>query len=102
MADLVGASPVADAAGGPELRVTSATAPDGTVTIRVTVRGDGTHDLALRAEGLDVREPVRRVTLRPGRPATVEWTARAASPDVPWVAVVIPDGDAARRREVMR
>jgi hypothetical protein len=40
------------------------------------------------------------VTLREGMPTTVEWKARRIRADTPWAAVVVEDGDVARRREV--
>jgi hypothetical protein len=32
---------------------------------------------------------------------TIEWKARPKTADIPWVAVVIPNGDVSRRREVV-
>jgi glycosyl hydrolase family 9/cellulase-like Ig domain-containing protein len=84
-----------------ELRTTSTTA-SGEVRIRVTASGTGTHTLALRAEHLRVAQPSRTVTLRAGAPVTVEWRGRLTTRDVPWMAVVIPDGDVRRRREIGR
>jgi hypothetical protein len=106
MAELMGGAPsppdTAPSAGLPAFTVAAATAPDGAVTIRLTARGEGTHSFALRAENLAVERPARTVALRPGRAATVEWRARPTAADVPWVAVVVPDGDVSRRREVGR
>jgi hypothetical protein len=99
MAELVGA-PSAPPARGPSFTVSSVTAPNGGVTIRLTASGSGTHTFSLRAEHLVVDRPSRTVTLRAGSPTVVEWRGRAASPDAPWVAVVVPDGDVSRRREV--
>jgi hypothetical protein len=104
MADLVGAdAPAAERA--PAFQLSSSTAADGAVTIRLTARGEGEHRFALRTENLDVSRaagsrPSRSVTLRPGEPVTLEWRARPVAAGAPWVAVVIPDGDVARRREV--
>jgi hypothetical protein len=84
-----------------DLAVTTSTAPDGEVSIRLTTTGgEGAHTFALRTDGLVVDRPSRSVTLRAGRATTVEWKARPASTDVAWVAVVIPDGDVSRRLEV--
>jgi hypothetical protein len=86
MTELMGAPP----APTPDFRVTSSTAPGGEVTLRAT--GAGTF--AVRAENLRVGRPSRRA-------GGVEWKARPIAADAPWVAVVVPDGDVARRREVL-
>jgi hypothetical protein len=75
-----------------ELSLTAETAANGRVTLRLTAYGDGQHAFALRAENLAVDTAPRRLTLRPGRPATLEWTARPRQGDAPWVAVLIADG----------
>jgi len=81
--------------------VTTTPAPNGGVMIRLTAAGEGSHTFALRAENLVVERPTRLVTFQGGRPTTIEWNARRATPDAPWVAVVVPDGDVSRRHEVM-
>jgi hypothetical protein len=81
-----------------DLTLESATASDGTVTLRATARGSGTHTLALRTHNLDVRGGgSRTVSLQAGRAGVVEWRGRPATADAPWVAVVIPNGDAEQR-----
>ena len=100
MAGVSGAA--APAAAGVDLALSSSVAPNGEVAIRLTARGEGRHAFALRAENLAVRDPARTVTLRAGRPATIEWRGRPAAAEAPWFAVVVPDGDVARRREVPR
>ncbi|HEU4628891.1 MAG TPA: glycoside hydrolase family 9 protein [Gemmatimonadaceae bacterium] len=102
MAELLADPSVEAAAPRPELQVATTTAADGEVTIRLTARGEGTHTFALRADGLAADRPTRTVTLRPDRPVTLEWRGRPAAAEVPWVAVVVPDGDVSRRREVRR
>ena len=81
--------------------VTTTPAPNGGVMIRLTAAGEGSHTFALRAENLVVERPTRLVTFQGGRPTTIEWNARRATPDAPSVAVVVPDGDVSRRHEVM-
>ena len=103
MADLVEANaPPAARAGGPDFTAAATTDSDGGVTIRLTATGTGAHDFALRSENLVVERPSRRITLQASRPATIEWKARPATPGAWWIAVVVPDGDVARRREVTR
>jgi hypothetical protein len=72
----------------------------GQITIRVRARGTGPHRFSLRTDNLVTEPREQRVMLRPGIEATVEWHARIASSDTPWVAVVVPDGDLPRRQEV--
>ena len=84
-----------------DFSIEAATAPNGQVTLRVTARGDGAHTFALRVENLDVDARERAVTLRPGAAQTVGWKGRMIARDEPWVAVVIPDGDAAQRRDAV-
>lgn len=79
--------------------VTSETAGNGDVTIRVMATGDGTHTFAVRAENLVVTQPARTVALRVGRPTIIEWRGRVQALDAPWIAVVVPDGNVTRRRE---
>jgi hypothetical protein len=64
------------------------------------VRGAGAHTFTLRADNLDVTRPARRVALRAGGETVVEWTGRLSRTDSPWVAVIIPDGDMAQRRDL--
>jgi hypothetical protein len=80
--------------------VSSATAANGDVTIRVTASGNGLRTYALRTDNLRVAALSRRVTLRDGVPVTVEWKGRRVVADAPWTAVVIEDGNITRRREV--
>ena len=101
MADLLADMPATDTATGPDFAVAAATGRDGEVTIRLTATGSGTHVYSLRADNLWVGGATRRVALRPGRPTTVEWKARRLRADAPWTAVVVEDGNAARRREAI-
>ena len=61
--------------------------------------GEQEHRKQDRAENLEVERPSRSVTLQAGRPTTVEWRARRVARDLPWAAVVVPNGDVSRRRE---
>lgn len=97
MEDLAGPPPATADAG---FRVAATTAPNGEVTVRATASGGAVGAFELRAENLRVDRPVRTVERRGGGPVTVEWKARPVRADVPWVAVVVPDGDVSRRREV--
>jgi hypothetical protein len=73
----------------------------GGVTIRLTANGAGRHTFVLRSDNLVVRDASKTVTLSSGRPVVVEWKASVTSPNLPWTAVVVPDADPTRGRDVM-
>lgn len=99
MEDLIGST--AKPSDHEELDVTATTAANATVTIRLTTRDPSVQTFTLRAENLVVDRPMGTVSRRAGTPVTIEWKARRAVGNAPWVAVVIPDGDVARRREIL-
>lgn len=72
---------------------------DTEVTLRATVRGAGEHEAELRVFNGSVDRPKARVDLGDGGERTLEWVLRVESPDRPWAAVLVPDGDAGTRRE---
>ena len=80
--------------------LSTSTAANGEITIRLTAQGTGAHGYPLRTDNIRVASASRTVTLREGAPTTVEWKARRIRADTPWSAVVVEDGDVARRREV--
>jgi hypothetical protein len=100
MEDLMGTPPSGPAAADPGFRVAATTA-NGEVTLRATVSGADVRTLTLRAENLRVDRPVRTVPRRAGGTVTLEWKGRLLDAQAPWVAVVVPDGDMSRRREVV-
>ncbi|HEX7242192.1 MAG TPA: glycoside hydrolase family 9 protein [Longimicrobiaceae bacterium] len=100
MEELLAAPPAGPAAAEAGFRVAAETAADGGVVVRATAGGAGPRTLTLRAENLRVDRPTRTVPRGAGSPVTLEWRARPVDPGVPWVAVVVPDGDVSRRREV--
>ena len=83
-----------------DVRVKSATATPAGVTLRLELTGSGEHSVELRTDNLAVEQAVRKVTLKPGTPQTIEWQARRDAADAPWIAVVIPDRDFANRKEL--
>jgi glycosyl hydrolase family 9/cellulase-like Ig domain-containing protein len=91
---------------GSALAVAVAEGRSGEVVVRLTL-GPGTTvgSVTLRADGLVVERPTRVVGAARGRAGgvrVVEWKARRVAPNVKWVAVVVPDGNLGRRREVVR
>jgi hypothetical protein len=100
MEDLLGGLPVQVSARRLEFQVSSTTASNGEVTIRVTASGAGEHTFAVRSENLVGVGASKTIAMPAGSPVTVEWKARPTSADAPWVAVVVADGDVSRRRDV--
>ena len=84
-----------------DLRLSQESSEAGEVLIRAGVRGEGSHDFALRSDNLMLEDALRRVTLKSGEAQTLTWRARIVAKDSPWVAVVVPDGDLSQRRELM-
>jgi hypothetical protein len=72
------------------------------VTIRLIASGDGAHSFALRTDNLQVDQPARELVLKPGERGTIVWKGRKISANTPWVAVIVPDGDLSRRKELVR
>jgi hypothetical protein len=100
MADLVGGGQVPTR--GLDLHLSQTTDAAGGVTIRLTASGGGRHTFVLRSDNLVVGDTSKTVTLSAaGRPTVVEWKASVVSPDLPWTAVIVPDADPTRGRDVM-
>src|SRR5687768_15904094 len=102
MEDLMAGATSGRHAADSSMMVTATTASNGEVTIRLTTNGTSERSFSVRAEGLVVDRPTRSVGQRAaGTPLTIQWRARPTAAGTPWVAVVIPDGDVSRRREVV-
>ena len=72
------------------------------VVIRVSAEGAGHHNFALRSYNLAVDQASvgASIDLDSGHAQVVEWKARIVSTGTPWVAVIVPDGSLADRREL--
>jgi len=70
------------------------------ITIAARVRGTGQHRFTLRAFNLAVDQPVQSITLERALPQVITWSASVQSPDTAWVAVVYPDDDLSRLKDV--
>jgi len=77
------------------------TAPDGAITISVKAQLEGPHRFALRTYNLRVRESDQTAELKFGGSKTLKWHAKKNSPKEPWVAVIVPDGNLAERKEIV-
>ena len=74
--------------------------PDGEVLLDVNAQGTGAHRFAVRFDNLKLNDAQKEITLQSGVSGHLEWHARIDSPNTPWVAVIVPDGDLARRKEL--
>jgi hypothetical protein len=83
-----------------DFKVTAESRGPGEVTLRVPAEGAGRHTFALRLDNLSVEHVEQTLELQPGRPQAAVWHATITSGDTPWVAVVVPDGELANRREI--
>ncbi len=62
--------------------------------------GPGAHRFTVRFDNLKLDDVQKEIKLQSGVSGHLEWHARIDSPDTPWVAVIVPDDDLARRKEV--
>jgi hypothetical protein len=70
------------------------------VILRVALRGRGMHRLALRADGVVFTQAGQEVRLQTGVETVIEFHGKIVSPKVPWVVLVVPDGDWRKGKEV--
>jgi hypothetical protein len=70
------------------------------VTIKLAARGSGRHRFFLRSDNLTPNSDAKELVLQPGSAGTLEWRGKITETEVPWVAVIVPDGDLAARKEV--
>jgi hypothetical protein len=77
------------------------TGSNGRVTIRLSAKGAGKHTFAIRTDNLSIGQAAKKLDLKPGKAGTLAWKGRMESLRAPWVAVVIPDDDRSRRRDLV-
>jgi hypothetical protein len=73
----------------------------GKFKIRITARGNGKHVFRILTDNLITGNAQKEVTLNPGMESTLEWPVSVSSAHIPWIAVIIPDGDMSRRKEII-
>jgi hypothetical protein len=82
-------------------KVTSQDLGNNEVVLRVSAAGAGRHTFALRSDNLTLDDPGKReIDLTSGSFREAVWHAHVVSPKTPWVAVVVPDDNLSKRREV--
>ncbi len=80
-----------------DFKVSHKVGASGEITITVEATGNGKHKFRLRGDNLLVQNAERELVL----PGKFTWTARAASADAPWVAVIDADGHSSHRRDLV-
>ena len=70
------------------------------IRLQLTAEGVGRHRFTVRTHNLVPAQSAQEVDLAAGEVVGLTWTSRIESATAPWVAVVIPDGDVSRRREL--
>jgi hypothetical protein len=83
-----------------DFKVTSVAGGPGELTLRVSAEGAGLHTFTMRVDNLNVEHAEQTLELQPGRPQVAVWRVKVVAGDTPWVAVVVPDGVLANRREI--
>ena len=81
-------------------KISQTTSEKGEVTLLLTVKGSGRHKLTIRTDNVVFNHPEQELNLKDGITSTLEWKGRILSGDIPWIAVVIPDGDLSMRKEI--
>ncbi len=70
------------------------------VRVQVTAAGKGRHDFSIRVFNGAVSEHEKPVNLKTGQKVEITWDVAVTNPKVPWVAVILPDGDLTWRQEL--
>jgi Glycosyl hydrolase family 9/Cellulase N-terminal ig-like domain len=84
-----------------DFKVTSQNLGNNELVLRVSAEGAGHHTFTLRSDNLTLKEAGRQeMNLTSAGAREIVWHAHVVSSTTPWVAVVIPDGTLAERREV--
>lgn len=63
------------------------------VQIQVIAEGKGRHDLSIRTFNGEASDHEKEINLKAGEKAELNWDVLITNPRIPWVAVIIPDGD---------
>jgi hypothetical protein len=71
------------------------------ITVRVSMIGGGDHRFSIRSDNLALSDAGQQsLHLTSGIAKEIVWHAHVISPETPWVALVVPDGDLSKRGEV--
>jgi hypothetical protein len=84
-----------------DFKVTSEDLGHNQVVLGVSAQGAGRHTFTLRSDNLTLNAPGKQeMNLISRGVGEAVWHAHVVSPKTPWVAVVVPDGNLSKRREV--
>jgi len=84
-----------------DFKVTSQNLINNELVLRVSAEGAGHHTFTIRSDNLTLKEPGQaEMNLTSASAHEIVWHAHVVSSTTPWVAVVIPDGRLAERREI--
>jgi hypothetical protein len=84
-----------------DFEVASQPALKNDIVVRVEASGAGDHAFSIRSDNLALSDPtVQNIHLTAGIKKDVVWRAHVVSPETPWVAVIVPDGEMNERAEV--
>lgn len=83
-----------------DFKISVDTNKKGEIVISADALGEGSHQFQIRTSNLSLSRPEKTLTLKTGIPASLEWRCRITNPDMPWVAVIIPDNDHSLRKEI--
>jgi hypothetical protein len=81
-----------------DFKVTSQPAPY--TVVRLEASGAGDHAFSIRSDNVVLSDPAVQNVHLTGSKKEVVWRAHVVSPEIPWVAVVVPDGEMQERAEV--
>jgi len=70
------------------------------VIIRIVAKGTGSHRFSIRSDNLTLSRPEKELKLETGSRGLVEWLCRITNPEMPWVALIVPDDNYSLRKEV--
>lgn len=84
-----------------DFKVTTKAEGPNHLVVRVSALGNGQHLFSIRADNLEFVEADKRIVdLTRGKAGEAVWHAKIKSRETPWVAVVIPDNEIDRRKEI--
>ena len=84
-----------------DFKVTTEAEGPNHLIVRVSALGNGEHVFSIRADNLEFTEADKRtVNLIQDKASDAVWHAQIKSRDTPWVAIVFPDNQIDRRKEV--
>lgn len=70
------------------------------VQVQVMAEGKGRHEFSIRVFNGAVSEQKKPVNLEPGQKAEITWDVAVTDPKMPWVAVILADGDLTWKQEL--